>query len=116
MDASSDDERNNYEDSPKTPYNGENINDSSNDEGNNDEVVPDPPTNDVNIKDNSDDGKNYYEVTPDTPTKMEMMKRLRALFTLPIWKISARRSNKSALEPQIGSSQNHPEKLFNLIY
>ena len=34
--------------------------------------------------------------------------------TLPIWKISARRSNTSAVEPRIGSSQNHPEKLFKL--
>ena len=39
----------------------------SDDEVNNDEDSPDPPTNDVNINANDDDEKNYYEVTPDTP-------------------------------------------------
>ena len=45
----SDKEENNYENSPKTPYDGENMNASSSYEGNNYEVAPDPPTNDVNI-------------------------------------------------------------------
>ena len=39
MNASSDDWVNNDEDSPKTPYDGENINAYSNNEGNNDEVA-----------------------------------------------------------------------------
>ena len=43
MNSSSDDEGNNYEDAPKTPYDGENINASDDDEGNNYEVAPDPP-------------------------------------------------------------------------
>ena len=68
MNASSDDEVNNDEDAPSTPYDGENINAYSNNEGNNNQVDPDPPTNDVNINDNSDSEKNYYEATPDTPT------------------------------------------------
>ena len=53
--------------------------------------------------------------------------RLQYSFTLPhpcnriyllliIWKISARRSNASAVEPRIGLSQNHPKNLFNLTY
>ena len=54
--------------SPKTPYDGENMIDSSDDEGNNDEVSPDPPTNEVNVNSNYHGEKNDYEVTPNTPT------------------------------------------------
>ena len=68
MKASYDDEGNNDEDVPKTPYDGENMNDSSDDQGNNDEVAPDPPTNNANINANYDYDKNGYQVTPDTPT------------------------------------------------
>ena len=35
-------QENNYEDAPKTPYDGENINASSDDDVNNDEVAPQP--------------------------------------------------------------------------
>ena len=67
MNASSDDEGNNDEDSPETPYHGENINAYYNHEGNNYEIASNPSTNDVNINSNSDDEKNDYQVTPDTP-------------------------------------------------
>ena len=40
----------------------------------------------------------------------------RVLLTLPIWNISVRRSNASAVEPRIGLSQNHPKIMFNLTY
>ena len=43
------------------------MNASSDNEWNDYEVSPDPPTNDININNNSDYEKNYYEVTPDTP-------------------------------------------------
>ena len=62
MNASSDNEENNDEDAPETPYVGENMNTYSNNEVNNDEVAPDPPTNEEII--NANDG----EVTPDIPT------------------------------------------------
>ena len=58
MNTSSDDEGNNYEDSPETPYGGENLNDYSDNEENNDEVAPDPPTNNEIID------ANYDKVTP----------------------------------------------------
>ena len=44
------------------------MNASDDDEVNNYEFDPNPPTNDVNINDNSDYEGNDYEVTPDTPT------------------------------------------------
>ena len=68
VNASSDDEVNNDQYAPETPYDGENMITSSGDEVNNYEVAHNPPTNDVNINDNSDDERNDYEVTPDTPT------------------------------------------------
>ena len=57
-----------YYDAPKTPYDGENINDYSNNEGNNCDVAPDPPKYDEIINVNYNDEKKYYEVTPDTST------------------------------------------------
>ena len=62
MNDSSDDEVNNDEDTSETPYNDENINYYSNNEGNNYEVALDPPTNDVNINANSDDEKNIIRL------------------------------------------------------
>ena len=47
MNASSNDEENDDEDAPKTPYQGENMNAYSYDEGDNIEVALDPPTNDI---------------------------------------------------------------------
>ena len=61
MNASSYVEINNHGDPPKTPYDGENMNDYSNNEENNDWVTPDPPTYIQVINDNSD------KVTPDKP-------------------------------------------------
>ena len=71
MNDYSDDRENNDDNDPETPYDGENMNASSYDEANNDEVSPNLTTNDVNINANSDDEKNDYEVTPDTPTNGE---------------------------------------------
>ena len=42
-DTNSDKEGNNYDNAPKTPYDGENINASSDDEGNNNEDALDTP-------------------------------------------------------------------------
>ena len=58
MNASSDDEDNNDQDSPKTPYDGESMNAYYN----NNEVSPNPLTNNEIINDN------YDEVTLYTPT------------------------------------------------
>ena len=46
MNASSNNEGNNDENYPKTPYYGENMNAYSYNEENSDEVAPDPPKND----------------------------------------------------------------------
>ena len=57
INAYSDDEINNYEESPKIPYDGGNINAYSNNQENNYEVAPNPPTNDENRNANSDNEK-----------------------------------------------------------
>ena len=57
MNASSYDKGNDYEDFPKTPYDGENMNAYYNNEEDNDEVVTGPTTDDENINDNPDDEK-----------------------------------------------------------
>ena len=53
------------------------MNASSDDEGNNYKVYPDPPKNDVNINANTDDEKNDYEVTPDNLQMAEILKQLK---------------------------------------
>ena len=57
MNVYSDYQVNNDDNSPRTPYDVENINAYYNNKGNNDEVSPNPSTNDVNINANSDDEK-----------------------------------------------------------
>ena len=82
---------NNDEDAPERPYDGENMNAYSNKEGNNYEVAPDPPTNDVNINANSDDGRNIYEVTRDTPTNGGNNENLTIMNKIIIKKILIRK-------------------------
>ena len=93
MNASSDNEVNNYEGSPKTPYDGENTNTSSGDEGNNCEVSTDPPTNDVNIKASSD----YVKFFVRLPLIQLQMVEILTLFTMMREKIIKKRLRRKQI-------------------